>query len=87
MIKDAGCNNQRLNKARFIQFFVMLALWGMSYSTVLAKCYTYDDACRLMRVDYDNGKSIAYTYDKNGNLLKKESGNSCDVILPQTLDE
>ncbi|MGR3219984.1 MAG: hypothetical protein ACUZ8H_09235 [Candidatus Anammoxibacter sp.] len=87
MIKDMRCNNHLLNKTCFTLFLVMLALWGMSYSTVSAESYKYDSAGRLIRVDYENGKSIAYTYDKNGSLLKKESGDSGDVILPQTLAE
>jgi uncharacterized protein (TIGR03437 family) len=33
--------------------------------------YTYDTAQRLTRVDYANGTSVAYTYDKAGNLLSR----------------
>ncbi|MDQ6704751.1 MAG: RHS repeat protein [Acidobacteriota bacterium] len=33
--------------------------------------YSYDGAGRLAKVDYGNGKSIAYTYDKAGNLLSR----------------
>jgi YD repeat-containing protein len=33
--------------------------------------YTYDDAGRLVRVDYGSGKSIIYTYDPAGNLLAR----------------
>jgi YD repeat-containing protein len=32
--------------------------------------YSYDDAGRLTRVDYDNGASIQYVYDAAGNLLQ-----------------
>jgi YD repeat-containing protein len=33
--------------------------------------YTYDNAGRLTRVDYDNGTSIVYVYDPAGNLLSR----------------
>ena len=33
--------------------------------------YTYDDAGRLIRADYGNGKEITYTYDNAGNLLRR----------------
>ncbi len=33
--------------------------------------YSYDAAGRLAKVDYGNGKSIAYTYDNAGNLLSR----------------
>lgn len=34
-----------------------------------ATTYGYDAAGRLLQVSYDNGDSLAYTYDANGNLL------------------
>jgi YD repeat-containing protein len=34
--------------------------------------YTYDDAGRLVQVDYSNGARITYTYDNAGNLLRRE---------------
>ena len=34
--------------------------------------YTYDDAGRLVKVDYGDGRSISYTYDNGGNLLRRE---------------
>ncbi len=33
--------------------------------------YTYDDAGRLVAVDYGGGKIIVYTYDNAGNLLQR----------------
>ncbi len=33
--------------------------------------YTYDEAGRLIKADYGDGKSITYTYDNNGNLLER----------------
>jgi YD repeat-containing protein len=32
--------------------------------------YLYDDAGRLIKTDYGEGKTIMYTYDANGNLLQ-----------------
>ena len=34
--------------------------------------YTYDQAGRLTRAEYERGKAISYTYDLAGNLLKRE---------------
>jgi YD repeat-containing protein len=34
--------------------------------------YTYDDAGRLAKVDYGDGRAISYTYDNSGNLLRRE---------------
>lgn len=33
--------------------------------------YAYDDAGRLLRVQYSGGKTITYAYDKAGNLLRR----------------
>ncbi|MBI4447239.1 MAG: hypothetical protein HY645_15210 [Acidobacteria bacterium] len=34
--------------------------------------YTYDDAGRLVKADYEKGISIAYSYDNAGNLLSRK---------------
>ena len=34
--------------------------------------YTYDDAGRLVQVDYGTGVRITYTYDNAGNLRRRE---------------
>ena len=33
--------------------------------------YSYDQAGRLVEVDYGQGKKVVYQYDKAGNLLKR----------------
>lgn len=33
--------------------------------------YSYDDAGRLTRADYGDGRVIVYSYDAAGNLLKR----------------
>ena len=40
--------------------------------------YGYDQAGRLISVEYSNGLTISYTYDKVGNLLRRSR------ILPLT---
>ncbi len=34
--------------------------------------YVYDEAGRLVSADYGYGKYISFTYDNNGNLLKRQ---------------
>ena len=38
-----------------------------------AEIYRYDVVGRLIKVAYDDGSGISYTYDNNGNLLLVES--------------
>ena len=38
--------------------------------------YTYDDAGRVVSVDYANGKFIDYSYDPAGNLLFRTTGTA-----------
>ena len=35
--------------------------------------YTYDELNRLVRVDYDNGKSVIYAYDAAGNITNVDA--------------
>ncbi|MBI3990370.1 MAG: RHS repeat protein [candidate division NC10 bacterium] len=35
--------------------------------------YTYDEAGRLIRADYGDGRAITYTYDAAGNLLQSQA--------------
>ena len=52
-----------------------LLLWAViaALSPLLAELvrYFYDDAGRLIRVEYDGGRTIAYQYDAAGNLLRR----------------
>jgi uncharacterized protein (TIGR03437 family) len=56
-----------------LSFRLLTLIASLLWSTLLADhiTYTYDAAERLARVDYANGASIAYTYDKAGNLLSR----------------
>lgn len=51
---------------------LLLTLLGTQAQAV-TYTYNYDDAGRLTNVDYTGGISIAYTYDNNGNLLKRKA--------------
>jgi len=44
-----------------------LALW--SAPALAAESYTYDTQSRLTDVSYQNGSSLHYTYDANGNIV------------------
>jgi YD repeat-containing protein len=45
--------------------------------------YAYDSAGRLARVDQDNGISIVYAYDANGNLLSRTVQGPNTVVSPK----
>ena len=51
---------------------ILLTLAGLVSSFADTVNYSYDDAGRLIKVDYSNGQSISYTYDKAGNLLSRQ---------------
>ena len=55
-----------LNFALFL--FLILTMAPVFAGTIT---YTYDDAGRLTKVDYGDGKTIEYTYDNAGNLLQR----------------
>ncbi len=40
-----------------------------SVPAAAAERYEYDAAGRLVRVSYDDGSTITYTYDKSGNIV------------------
>ena len=51
--------------------------------------YGYDAAGRLVSASYDNGTSIAYTYDNAGNLLRREvtaGGNPVATVSSATFE-
>ncbi len=42
-----------------------------SATFAVTKTYTYDQAGRVIKEDFNNGKYIEYTYDDNGNLINQ----------------
>jgi YD repeat-containing protein len=60
----------------------LLILAGLASSFADIVNYSYDDAGRLTKVDYGNGQSISYTYDKAGNLLSRQV-SSADTAKAQ----
>lgn len=57
-------------------------------TTVMADTYQYDKAGRLTTVNYDDGTSITYQYDANGNLIGQTSGaaNQAPVAIDDAFD-
>lgn len=56
---------------------------------VCAEEYVYDDLNRLVKVIYDDGGSVEYVYDKNGNILRTivsvaEDGTEADSSIPES---
>jgi uncharacterized protein (TIGR03437 family) len=52
-------------------FFLSFSLLTLGVAIAAQIRYTYDEARRLVRVDYGNGHAVSYTYDKAGNLLRR----------------
>ncbi len=58
---------------KIIFLFGMLAVMAFGFqANAPAESYRYDVAGRLIRVAYDDGSGISYTYDNNGNILLVE---------------
>ncbi len=53
-------------------FWLLLLMAGMCLASTETITYTYNDAGRLIDADYGDAKSIAYTYDANGNMLSRQ---------------
>ena len=51
-----------------IRFATLLFATAIGFA---ATTYSYDNAGRLVKVDYGNGATITYTYDSAGNLLSR----------------
>jgi YD repeat-containing protein len=52
-------------------FSLLITLCVVLFATANAETYTYDSAGRLIKADYDDGKTIEYTYDNAGNPLQR----------------
>ena len=51
---------------------LFLTLFVFHFAIAGTVNYTYDDAGRLTKVEYDDGSTIEYTYDNAGNLLQRK---------------
>jgi YD repeat-containing protein len=51
-----------------VALFLVLGVAG-SGPAAAGERYEYDRAGRLVKVVYDDGSTITYTYDKNGNIV------------------
>lgn len=56
-----------------MRYACLILLFATLSVTALAErvLYSYDDLNRLVKVQYADGVVVTYTYDKNGNLIRK----------------
>ena len=59
---------------------LLLSLCAIPYATAGTVNYTYDDAGRLIRADFGDGKVIEYTYDNAGSLLERRIGSGTNIF-------
>ncbi len=57
-----------IKKTIFPLSMLVVMAFGLA-ANAPAEIYRYDVVGRLIRVAYDDGSSLTYTYDNNGNLL------------------
>jgi len=72
----------------FLSWAVFLGLsvcCGQTLSIAGSVTYIYDNAGRLTKAKYDNGKVIEYTYDNAGNLLEEKVSESASVCAVESL--
>jgi len=84
MYKNSGKNKLRKGAMMtnyFSKLWIGLLLVLLLPVAVLAETYTYDAAGRLTSATYADGSAIAYTYDKNGNILNKAVGAAPTITL------
>ena len=82
---SAGAEGQR-SRGAAVQPQTSEVLQTSEVSQPLTVIYTYDDAGRLVSVDYGDGMRITYTYDAAGNMLRREvAGRVVRVYLPVIL--
>ena len=63
---------------RFV--LILLVVTSLAHAAVT---YAYDDAGRLLTVDYGNGAAITYSYDKAGNLISKTVTQASSTSAPK----
>lgn len=63
-----------MRKSR-IFLWILCLVWSLSWQTVDAVTYVYDEAGRIAQVRYDDGTVHTYEYDVNGNVVTVLSGD------------
>ncbi len=65
---------QKIVKKVFIVCSIVLATFAMSVQKaemiVCAEEYEYDDLNRIIKVTYEDGETVEYVYDSNGNIIE-----------------
>lgn len=56
-------------KSRRVMFAIAFAVAVWAVPALAAETYTYDTQSRLTDISYQNGSSLHYTYDANGNII------------------
>ena len=62
-----------------IVFFVVIITFVISTTVAYATDYEYDDLDRLIKVDYDDGETVIYTYDSAGNIINIQKSKNFDI--------
>lgn len=84
------CDHSRSFARSLMRASLVMTALGLSVAPALsATSYTYDALGRLIKVRYDNGKEINYTYDAAGNRTQRtvqtSGANNPPVAAPDTI--
>jgi len=79
-VKEKAMNNNKIISTRLL-LSAFLALLLALPVIARAETYAYDTAGGLTGVTYPDGSVIAYTCDKNGNILNKAVGAAPTITL------
>jgi YD repeat-containing protein len=63
--------NVRMHPRVALAFAMVFVLAGWAASARAAESYNYDTQSRLTDITYQNGSSLHYTYDANGNITSE----------------
>jgi YD repeat-containing protein len=74
MRKTSSKKKWAVSMIRLLLYLTLAA--GCLVADQLKTMYSYDDAGRLVRVDYGNGMSIQYAYDSAGNMVNQSVQSS-----------
>ena len=61
----------RIRSKHMLRTLILSAVMALAMQAG-AITYSYDDAGRLAKADYGDGRVITYTYDAAGNLLRRQ---------------